>query len=46
LQVRGSHEIVAAVAHGKAAIAISFKTAIVTTSGLKFAGKLPAPEAK
>jgi molybdate transport system substrate-binding protein len=43
LLVRGSQEIVAAVARGKAAIAISFKSAIVTTPGLKFAGKLPAP---
>ncbi len=43
LLVRGSQEIVAAVAQGKAAIAISFKSAIVTTPGLKFAGKLPDP---
>jgi molybdate transport system substrate-binding protein len=43
LLVRGSQEIVAAVAQGNAAVAISFKSAIVMTAGLKFAGKLPAP---
>jgi molybdate transport system substrate-binding protein len=43
LLVKGSQAIVEAVAQGKAAIAISFKSAIVTTPGLTFAGKLPAP---
>lgn len=43
LMVGGSQEIVKAVAAGKAAIAITFKSAIVTTPGLKFAGVLPAP---
>jgi molybdate transport system substrate-binding protein len=43
LLVKGSQEIVEAVAQGKAAIAISFKSAIVTMPGLTFAGKLPAP---
>jgi molybdate transport system substrate-binding protein len=41
--VKGSRQIVAAVASGKAAVAISFKSAIVTTPGLKFAGTLPPP---
>jgi molybdate transport system substrate-binding protein len=41
--VKGSQEIVTAVVQGKAAVAISFKSAIVTTPGLTFAGKLPAP---
>ena len=41
--VGGSQEIVKVVASGKAAIAITFKSAIVTTPGLKFAGVLPAP---
>jgi ABC-type molybdate transport system substrate-binding protein len=31
------------VARGEAAVAISFKSAIVTTPGLKFAGILPPP---
>ncbi len=43
LMVGGSQEIVKVVASGKAAIAITFKSAIVTTPGLKFAGVLPAP---
>lgn len=43
LMVKGSQEIVAAVARGEAAIAITFKSAIVTTPGLKFAGVLPPP---
>lgn len=43
LLVRGSKEIVDAVSRGDAAIAISFKSAIVTTPGLKFAGVLPPP---
>ena len=43
LLVRGSQKIVEAVAQGKAAVAVSFKSAIVTTPGLTFAGKLPAP---
>lgn len=41
--VKGSHQIVTAVASGKAAVGISFKSAIVTTPGLKFAGILPPP---
>jgi molybdate transport system substrate-binding protein len=43
LLVRGSKEIVDAVSRGDAALAISFKSAIVTTPGLKFAGVLPPP---
>jgi molybdate transport system substrate-binding protein len=43
LLVKGSQKIVEAVAQGKAAAGISFKSAIVSTPGLKFAGKLPAP---
>jgi molybdate transport system substrate-binding protein len=43
LLVSGSHQIVAAVARGEAAVAITFKSAIVTTPGLKFAGRLPPP---
>jgi molybdate transport system substrate-binding protein len=43
LLVKGSHQIVTAVARGEAAVAISFKSAIVTTPGLKFAGILPPP---
>ena len=43
LLVKGSQEIVTAVAQGKAAVAVSFKSAIVTTPGLTFAGKLPPP---
>ena len=43
LLVKGSQEIVAAVAQGRAAVAVSFKSAIVTTPGLTFAGKLPPP---
>ena len=41
--VAGSNLIVVAVAKGDAAIGITFKSAIVTTSGLKFAGTLPRP---
>jgi molybdate transport system substrate-binding protein len=41
--VSGSQEIVAAVVSGKAAFAVTFKSAIVTTPGLKFAGVLPSP---
>lgn len=43
LLVRGSKEIVEAVSRGDAALAISFKSAIVTMPGLKFAGVLPPP---
>ena len=43
LLVPGSHQIVVAVARGEAAVAITFKSAIVTTPGLKFAGILPPP---
>jgi molybdate transport system substrate-binding protein len=41
--VSGSHLIVMAVAKGDAAVGITFKSAIVTTAGLKFAGTLPRP---
>ena len=41
--VPGSHLIVVAGAKGDAAIGITFKSAIVTTPGLKFAGTLPRP---
>ena len=41
--VAGSHLVVVAVAKGEAAIGITFKSAIVTTPGLKFAGALPRP---
>jgi len=41
--VSGSHEIAAAVSRGDAAVAITFKSAIVTTPSLKFAGILPPP---
>jgi molybdate transport system substrate-binding protein len=41
--VPGSHRVVVAVAKGEAAIGITFKSAIVTTPGLKFAGTLPPP---
>jgi hypothetical protein len=34
----GSHRVVVAVAKGEAAVGITFKRAIVTTAGLKFAG--------
>jgi molybdate transport system substrate-binding protein len=43
LLVSGSRQIVDAVSRGDAALAISFKSAIVTTPGLKFAGVLPPP---
>jgi molybdate transport system substrate-binding protein len=41
--VAGSHLIVVAVTKGDAAIGITFKSAVVTTPGLKFAGTLPPP---
>jgi molybdate transport system substrate-binding protein len=41
--VSGSHLIVVAVAKGEAAIGITFKSAVVTTPGLKYAGSLPPP---
>ena len=41
--VPGSHLVVVAVAKGEAAVGITFKSAIVTTAGLKFAGTLPRP---
>ena len=41
--VPGSHLIVVAVAKGDAAVGITFKSAIVTTAGSKFAGTLPRP---
>lgn len=41
--VPGSHRVVVAVAKGEAAVGITFKSAIVTTAGLKFAGALPRP---
>ncbi len=41
--VPGSHRVVVAIAKGEAAIGITFKSAIVTTPGLKFAGTLPRP---
>jgi len=37
------HRVVVAVAKGEAAVGITFKSAIVTTAGLKFAGPLPRP---
>ena len=43
LRLSGSNLVVVAVARGEAAVAISFKSAIVTTPGLKFAGILPPP---
>jgi molybdate transport system substrate-binding protein len=41
--VAGSHLVVVKVANGEAAVGITFKSAIVTTPGLKFAGTLPHP---
>src|SRR4051812_8331214 len=41
--VAGSHLVVVKVANGEAAVGITFKSAIVTTPGLKFAGTLPRP---
>ncbi len=41
--VAGSHLIVIALAKGEAAIGVTFKSAIVTAPGLKFAGTLPRP---
>lgn len=43
LLLRGSNLVVLAVVRGEAAVAITFKSAIVTTPGLKFAGSLPPP---
>jgi molybdate transport system substrate-binding protein len=41
--VPGSHLVVVAVAKGDAAVGVTFKSAIVTTPGLKYAGTLPHP---
>ena len=41
--VPGSHRVVMAIVKGEAAIGITFKSSIVTTAGLKFAGTLPRP---
>jgi molybdate transport system substrate-binding protein len=41
--VPGSNRVVVAVAKGAAAVGITFKSAIITTPGLKFAGALPRP---
>ena len=41
--VAGSNRIAVAVAKGEAAVGITFKSAIVNTAGLKFAGALPRP---
>jgi len=41
--VAGSQLIAATVAKGEAAVGITFKSAIVNTAGLKFAGALPRP---
>jgi len=41
--VPGSHRVVMAVVNGEAAVGITFKSSIVTTAGLKFAGTLPHP---
>ena len=41
--VPGSHRVVVAVAKGDAAVGITFKSAIVSTPGLKYAGTLPRP---
>jgi molybdate transport system substrate-binding protein len=41
--VPGSHRVVVAVVNGEAAVGITFKSSIVTTAGLKFAGTLPHP---
>jgi molybdate transport system substrate-binding protein len=40
---RGSHEIVAAVAKGDAELGITFISTIVSTRGVKVAGRLPPP---
>jgi molybdate transport system substrate-binding protein len=40
---RGSHEIVAAVASGEAELGITFVSTIVSTRGVKVAGRLPPP---
>ena len=41
--VPGSRRVVMAVVKGEAAIGVTFKSSIVTTAGLKFAGTLPHP---
>ena len=41
--VPGSQRVVMAIVKGEAAIGITFKSSIVTTAGLKFAGALPHP---
>jgi molybdate transport system substrate-binding protein len=41
--VAGSHLVVVTVAKGEAAVGITFKSAIVTTPGLTYAGTLPRP---
>jgi molybdate transport system substrate-binding protein len=41
--VRGSNLVVVAVQKGDAAVGITFKSAIVTAPGLKYAGTLPRP---
>lgn len=41
--VPGSQRVVMAIVKGEAAIGITFKSSIVTTAGLKFAGTLPHP---
>ena len=40
---RGSHQIVAAVANGEAALGVTFISTIISTPGLKVAGPLPPP---
>jgi molybdate transport system substrate-binding protein len=39
----GSRRVVMAIVNGEAAIGVTFKSSIVTTPGLKFAGTLPHP---
>ena len=41
--VGGSYLVIVKVVKGDAAVGITFKSAIVTTAGLKFAGTLPHP---
>ena len=41
--VPGSQRVVMAIVKGEAAIGITFKSSIVATAGLKFAGTLPHP---
>jgi molybdate transport system substrate-binding protein len=43
LTENGSQRVVMAIVKGEAAIGITFKSSIVTTAGLKFAGTLPHP---